>query len=116
MGPPTSAAAERRAHPRIPAAATVHCRRLGRSGFDRDVRVVDVSMGGVRIAAPDPLHVGDLVTLSFSEDASPLTVRGLVVGTTPHEAGAAFGHIAFTSLGPAGLEGVGRLVDALQAH
>ena len=55
------------------------------------------------------------MALSLPADPGPLLLKGLVVGTTPREAGAAFGHIAFTGLGHDGLEGVGRLIDALRA-
>ena len=97
--PPTGGAPERRTRPRIPASLIVHCRRLGRTGIDQDVQVVDVSMGGMRIAAPERLELGDLVALTMPKDPIPLRLKGLVVGTTPKDAGVAFGHIAFTGLG-----------------
>ena len=105
--------AERRAGIRVPADLTAHCRRLGRRGVDQDVRVVDLSLGGVRIAAPDRLQVKDVVELTLPSDPGPLTLRGLVVGTTASRTGVSFGHIAFTGLGAFGLERIGHLLEVL---
>ena len=77
--------------------------------------MVDVSMGGMRIAAPDRLELGDLVALTMPKDPNPLMLKGLVVGTTPKDAGVAFGNIAFTGLGVSSLESIGELIDALRA-
>jgi len=104
---------ERRAGARVPADLTAHCRRLGRSGVDEDVQVLDLSLGGLRIAAPDRLQVKDVVELTMQSDATPLTLRGLVVGTTAGRTGVSYGHIAFTGLGAFGLERVGHLLEVL---
>jgi hypothetical protein len=102
--------AERRAHPRVLTRFNVHCRRLGRGGIDEDVEVVDLSMGGIRITAPGELQSGDVVELTIHEGQQPLTLSGLVVGTSPG-GGVRYSHIAFTRLVPTTLEHIGALVD-----
>jgi len=102
---------ERRAHRRVPARFRVHCRRLGRGGIDEDVEAVDLSMGGIRIAAPGALRTGDVVELTISEGAEPVTFSGLVVASSRGH-GATYSHVAFTRLGPNALEHLGHLVDA----
>ena len=104
------AGAERRAHPRVLTRFNVHCRRLGRGGIDEDVEVVDLSMGGIRITAPGELQSGDVVELTIHEGEQPLTLSGLVVGTSPG-GGVRYSHIAFTRLVPTTLEHIGELVD-----
>jgi hypothetical protein len=112
MSAATPGVDERRAHPRVPTRLTVHCRRLGRTGIDEDVRVLDLSMGGVRIAAPAELRVGDVVELTVAEEPpGRLTLTGLVVGVRSDDTGPRNGHIAFTRLAAAHLEGIGRLID-----
>lgn len=102
---------ERRSAPRVATRFPVHCRRLGRGGIDHEVEVVDLSMGGVRIVAPEALQVGDVVELKISEGIDPLTLFGLVVGTTQGQDHERFGNIAFTRLAPDTLENIGFLVD-----
>lgn len=102
--------AERRAHVRVEARFGVHCRRIGRSGVDEDVEVVDLSMGGMRITGSGSLHTGDVVELTISEPGHPLTLTGLVVGRSS-ASGAPCSHIAFTRLAPTTLEHIGHLVD-----
>lgn len=101
---------ERRAHRRVLTRFHVHCRRLGRGGIDQDVEVVDLSMGGIRIAAPVELQSGDVVELTIREDDEPLTLSGLVVANSAG-AGVRYSHIAFTRLVPSTLEHIGHLVD-----
>jgi hypothetical protein len=101
--------ADRRAHPRVPASFTLHCRRLGRATIDEDVEVLDISMGGLRIVAPDRLDVGHVLELTTPEaDEGKLT--GLVVGTSRADGGK-HAHIAFTRVGPPALERIAQLVD-----
>lgn len=101
---------ERRAHPRVGTRFGVHCRRMGRSGIDRDVEVVDLSMGGMRIMGTGELRTGDVVELTISEAGPTLTLTGLVVGNSEIAAGPC-SHIAFTRLAPTTLEHIGQLVD-----
>ena len=101
---------ERRAHERVGAHFGVHCRRIGRSGVDEDVEVVDLSMGGMRITGSGSLHTGDVVELTISEPGRPLTLTGLVVGRS-HAPSGPCSHIAFTRLAPTTLEHIGHLVD-----
>lgn len=95
---------------RVPARFGVHCRRLGRSGVDEDVEVIDVSMGGMRITCRGDLRAGDVVELTISEAGAPLTLSGLVVGSSP-PGSERCSHIAFTRLAPNALEHIGHLVD-----
>jgi hypothetical protein len=112
MNEAMSTTEERRSAPRVPTRFPVHCRRLGRGGIDDTVEVVDLSMGGMRIVAPEPLQVGDVVELTVEEGIDPLVLFGLVVGTTVgDEDGERFGNIAFTRLVPSTLEHIGFLVD-----
>lgn len=106
----TAEEAERRAHARVGARFGVHCRRMGRSGLDRDVEVVDLSMGGMRITGSGELRTGDVVELTISEGGPTLTLTGLVVGNSQAEVGPC-SHIAFTRLAPTTLEHIGHLVD-----
>lgn len=103
--------AERRAHPRVLTRFDVHCRRLGRGGVDRDVEVVDLSMGGIRIASPANLQSGDVVELTIREGDEPLVLSGLVVGNSPAGGDVRYSHIAFTRVGTTALEHIGQLVD-----
>lgn len=112
MNQTMSTSSERRTTPRVPTRFTVHCRRLGRGGIDDDVEVVDLSMGGLRIVAPDRLQVGDVVELKIDEALDPLTLFGLVVGMAPGDDDATrHGNIAFTRLVPSTLEHIGLLID-----
>ena len=105
-------AAERRTHRRVPTRFTVNCRRIGRSGVDEAVEVVDLSMGGVRITAPPALQLGDVVELTVHGAADPFTLSGLVVSTSSDRAAIRHGHIAFTRLTPPTLEHITRLIDS----
>lgn len=109
--PPAQSDNERRSHRRVAARLTVHCRRVGRSGVDDDVEIIDLSMGGVRITAPERLDVGDTVELSVLEADEALTLSGLVVSTRTSGDDGRYGHIAFTRLGPTTLERIGHLID-----
>ncbi len=110
MGGAMPEGVDRRAHTRVMTRFDVHCRRLGRSGVDQEVEVVDLSMGGMRITSPIELHAGDVVQLTINEDREPLVLSGLVVGSSAGRA-EHFSHIAFTRVGSATLEEIGQLVD-----
>lgn len=110
MGVEAARDAERRAHERVGIRFGVHCRRIGRSGVDQDVEVVDLSMGGMRITGSGELRTGDVVELTISEAGPSLTLTGLVVGNSTAATGPC-SHIAFTRLAPTTLEHIGHLVD-----
>lgn len=109
--PAAQSDAERRSHRRVPARLTVHCRRVGRTGVDDEVEIIDLSMGGVRITAPERLDVGDTVEISVHDENDTLTISGLVVSTRTSGDDGRYGHIAFTRLGPSTLERIGHLID-----
>jgi hypothetical protein len=106
---------ERRRHPRVPVDARVHCRRLGRRGFDEDVTACDLSVGGAHLVADRRLGVGDVVVLDVDLGEVALKVRGLVVSVRPlgsGVAGARHVHVAFTGLSGDRLAQLGDLVAA----
>ena len=107
---------ERREWRRVPVVFTVHCVRLGRRGFDKDVKVLDLSPGGIRVDAPtSSLDGGDVVELTFDVGDMHIPVRGLVVYTTSTDDGARHAHIAFTGLGAAVLESLARLLETVES-
>ena len=106
---------ERREWRRVPVVFSVHCLRLGRSGFDAEVKVIDLSPGGIRVDAPNNLDGGDVVELTFSVGDIHIPIRGLVVYTTTTDGGARHGHIAFTGLGDAALAALTRLLETAES-
>jgi hypothetical protein len=106
---------ERREWRRVPVVFTVHCLRLGRRGVDADVKVIDLSPGGIRIDAPTAIDGGDVVELTFTVGDMTIPVRGLVVYTTTTDADARHAHIAFTGLGDAALHALARLLDSAES-
>ena len=106
---------ERREWRRVPVVFSEHCVRHGRRGFDKDVKVLDLSPGGIRVDAPDSLDGGDVVELTFDVGEMHIPVRGLVVYTTTSEDGARHAHIAFTGLGDAALESLARLLETVES-
>jgi hypothetical protein len=103
---------DRREFRRVSVGFSVHCLRLGRRGIDTDVKVIDLSPGGLRLVAPKGMDGGDVVELTFTVGDMKIPVRGLVVYTTTTDKGARHGHIAFTGLGDAALNALGRLLDS----
>ena len=103
---------DRREFRRVSVGFAVHCLRLGRRGIDTDVKVIDLSPGGLRLHAPKGLDGGDVVELTFAVGDMKIPVRGLVVYTTTTDKGARHGHIAFTGIGDAALLALGRLLDS----
>jgi hypothetical protein len=87
----------RRAHRRFPVRFRLHCRRLGRPGYDEIVEAVDLSAGGMRFQAAGDLATGDVVLLTFELDRDRLEITGLVVHVSRWGTGAA-AHVAFTSV------------------
>jgi hypothetical protein len=106
---------ERREWRRVPVVFSAHCLRLGRRGLDTDVKVIDLSPGGLRIHAPKGIDGGDVVELTFTVGDMKIPVRGLVVYTTTTEAGARHAHIAFTGIGDAALTALARLLDTVES-
>lgn len=105
---------ERRRHRRIPVDARMHCRRLGRGGFDEDVAACDLSVGGAHLVADQRLGLGDVVVLDVDVADLTLSVRGLVVAVRPVLDGGdtRHVHVAFTGLSPERLAALGDLVAA----
>jgi hypothetical protein len=68
------------------------------AGWQRQVAVEDIGLGGARVVVDDPLSPGDAVTLSFTAPSlwDPLVFRARVAwvsrGETPRRAGMAFEH------------------------
>lgn len=104
---------DRRAHPRVDASFSVQLRRLGTGSRPQPcdvVRVVDLSLGGVRVVAPPWANVGDVVQIVVDD----LGLRGLVVGVSPNRAsgrGWRNAHIAFTNMSDPTLAAVSQIVD-----
>lgn len=105
---------ERRQHRRLPVRTSLHCRRIGRGGFDEEVTSADLSAGGVLLRADRRLAVGDVLVLELSVGGFALGVKGLVIATrdTPSDRMQRYVHVAFTGLSPDRLEALGRLLDA----
>ena len=68
------------------------------SGWQRQVAVEDIGLGGARVVLDDPLAPGDAVTLSFTAPSlwDPLVLRARVAwvsgGGPPRRVGVAFDH------------------------
>ena len=102
---------DRRAHPRVPASFSVGVRRLGssiRPAPPATVPVVDLSVGGIRVVAPEWVGVGDVVEIEVDE----LALRGLVVNVSRRSDGSALhAHVAFTNVSAEKLAVICQLVD-----
>lgn len=105
---------ERRQHRRLPVRTSLHCRRLGRGGFDEQVSSADLSSGGALLRADRRLGVGDVLVLDVEVGGFTLGLKGLVIATReiPGHADQRFVHVAFTGLSPDRLAALGRLLDA----
>ncbi len=94
-----------RAHARRPLRSKATLLHQGQ-GWDRDALVVNVGFGGACIEVPEPLALGDRVTLSLVAPNlwDPLLVSGQVAwvrpgqGMTPTTAGVAFELVHPTTL------------------
>ena len=104
---------ERRQHKRLPVRTSVHCRRLGRGGFDEEVASLDVSAGGALLRADPRLGVGDVLSLELAIGGITLGLKGLVVATRDggEDGGDRYVHVAFTGLGPDRLSSLSRLLE-----
>lgn len=105
---------ERRQHRRLPVRTSLHCRRLGRGGFDETVTSADLSAGGALLRADRRLGVGDVLVLEVELSGVALGVKGLVIATrdVPGRADQRLVHVAFTGLSPERLTSLARLLDA----
>jgi hypothetical protein len=107
---------ERRRYRRLPIMASLHCRRLGRGGFDEEVRSVDLSAGGALLRTDRRLGVGDVLLLDVTIDDVSVGLKGLVIATR-EVAGHAderfvhIVHIAFTGLSDERITALARLLD-----
>lgn len=104
---------ERRRYRRLPITLALHCRRLGRGGFDEEVRSVDLSAGGALLRADRRLGVGDVLLLEIAVDDVSLGLKGLVIATreVPGHADERFVHIAFTGLSDDRVAALARVLD-----
>ena len=105
---------DRRLHRRLPVRTSLHCRRLGRGGFDETVTSADLSAGGALIEADRRLDVGDVVMLEVEVAGFGLGLKGLIIATreVPGPERKRLVHVAFTGLSPDRLEALGNLLDA----
>ena len=105
---------DRRLHKRLPVRTSLHCRRLGRGGFDETVTSADLSAGGALLHADRRLDVGDVVMLEVEIGGFGLGLKGLIIATreVAHKPGERLVHVAFTGLSPDRLESLGSLLDA----
>ena len=101
---------ERRAQQRHPVSFGVKCRRLGPRHAESTlvVDVLDLSLGGMCVAAPPWADVGNVVEVEIDG----IILRALVVALTEGGAGsAAYAHLAFGSLT---IESVGLVIDLIE--
>ena len=106
---------DRRLHKRLPVRTSLHCRRLGRGGFDETVTSADLSSGGALLEADRRLDVGDVVMLEVEIGGFALGLKGLVIATRElpnNRVRNRLVHVAFTGLSPDRLEALGNLLDA----
>jgi len=105
---------ERRQHRRLPVRTALHCRRIGRGGFDEELTSADLSAGGALLKADRRLGVGDVLVLELSAGGFAVGVKGLVIATreVPGSRSERYVHVAFTGLSPDRLEALGELLDA----
>jgi c-di-GMP-binding flagellar brake protein YcgR len=105
---------QRRRERRVPVRFAVHCRRLGRGGFDEVVQTVDLSTGGAGIVAGAALVVGDVVMLTVEAgNGDEVSCKGLVVATSPSPRyrRQRHAHIAFSTLSDTTRERLTRIID-----
>jgi len=109
---------ERRQHRRLPVRTSLHCRRLGRGGFDETVTSADLSAGGALLKADRRLDVGDVVMLEVEIGGFAVGLKGLIIATreVSGQPGERLVHVAFTGLSPDRLEALGNLLDQWEAE
>jgi len=105
---------DRRRHRRHPVQAALHCRRLGRGGFDEEVTSADLSAGGCLLRADRRLAIGDVLVLDVELGGVAVALKGLVVASreVPGHPDERLVHIAFTGLSPERVQALGDLLDA----
>lgn len=105
---------ERRQHRRYPVRTTLHCRRIGRGGFDEDIVSADLSAGGCLVRADRRLGVGDVLVLDIDASGIVVGLKGLVIAAreVPGHPDERLVHIAFTGLNPERFEALGQLLEA----
>ncbi len=105
---------DRRQHRRLPVRTSLHCRRLGRGGFDEQLTSADLSAGGALLRADRRLGIGDVLGLDIELGGFAVGLKGLVIATreVPGERDSRYVHVAFTGLSPDRLVALGRLLDA----
>jgi hypothetical protein len=104
---------ERRQHRRLPVRTSLHCRRIGRGGFDEQVTSDDLSAGGALLRADRRLGVGDVLVLELDAGGVAVNVKGLVIATReiPGQPDQRYVHVAFTGLSPDRLAALAKLLD-----
>ena len=106
---------ERRQYRRLPIRTSVHCRRIGRGGFDEEVTSDDLSAGGMLLRADRRLGVGDVLVIDLEAGGEvSLSLKGLVIATRemaghPDQR---YVHVAFTGLSADRLAGLARLLES----
>jgi hypothetical protein len=101
----------RRSHRRIHAQFSMHCRRLGRTGFDETVQAIDLSPGGVRFLIAGRLVTGDVVLMSIDMDGVEVQFKGLVVHSSVGEDDQRQAHVAFTGMGAPAQDALAELLE-----
>jgi hypothetical protein len=101
----------RRSHRRVNARFSMHCRRLGRTGFDETVEAVDLSPGGVRFLIDGRLITGDVVLMTLDIDAAEVQFKGLVVHSSVNEENRRQAHVAFTGISGSSQEALAELLE-----
>lgn len=106
---------ERRQHRRLPVRAAVHCRRIGRGGFDEQVTSDDLSAGGMLLRADRRLGVGDVLVIELDAGSDlALNLKGLVIATRDigNRSDQRYVHVAFTGMSADRMAGLARLIDS----
>jgi PilZ domain len=101
----------RRSHRRVNTQLAMHCRRLGRTGFEETVHAVDLSPGGVRFLIDGRLITGDVVLLTLDLEGVEVQFKGLVVHVSNSEDGRRQAHVAFTGVSGSAQEALAELLD-----
>ena len=107
---------ERRDFSRTPVPFVVRCRIYGELGESwREINTVNISAGGMRFRAEDPIGVGAQLEIEISLPGSPapLTVQGKVVWSQALGAGASEHGVQFLAMTPEQHEHIDSLVRFL---
>jgi hypothetical protein len=101
----------RRTHRRVSTQFAMHCRRLGRTGFEESVLAVDLSPGGVRFVMEGRLITGDVVLMSIDLDGEEVPFKGLVVHTSNADSDQRQAHVAFTGMSAGSQDALAELLE-----